>query len=57
MKQFEAKARPLSFLFDSYLSMVFKDSAQSMQVSVESEITEATHLSLTKVGKNNNNGV
>jgi hypothetical protein len=37
--------------------MVFKDSAQSMQVSVESEITEATHLSLTKVGKNNNNGV
>jgi hypothetical protein len=37
--------------------MVFKDSAQSIQVSVESEITGATHLSLTQVGKNNNNGV
>jgi hypothetical protein len=31
--------------------MVFKDSAQSIQVSIEPEITGATNLSLTKVGK------
>jgi hypothetical protein len=37
--------------------MVFKDSAQSIQVSIEPEITGATHLSLTKVGKKTNNGV
>jgi hypothetical protein len=37
--------------------MVFKDSAQSIQVSIEPEIIGATHLSLTKVGKNNSNGV
>jgi hypothetical protein len=31
--------------------MVFKDSAQSIQVSIEPEITGATNLSLTKVGE------